>query len=88
VSAPGIEDVVAALRTSGDTNRALAALRRRDDDLHRLSLKRLHGSARLHSYLQTHSPGAFDPPAACGGVTSRCRTPPHAAVRAEFATGV
>jgi hypothetical protein len=62
VSAPGIEDVVAALRTSGDTNRALAALRRRDDDLHRLSLKRLHGSARLHSYLQTHSPGAFAPP--------------------------
>ena len=51
---PIITDAVGVLRASGDPARALAALRRRDDDLHRTSVRRLRGSAAVSDYVQTH----------------------------------
>ena len=51
---PVIVEAVATLRASGDPARARTALRRRDDDLHRTSLRRLRASAALSDYLATH----------------------------------
>jgi DNA-binding transcriptional MerR regulator len=53
-----IDDAIAAMRSSGSLERALAELSRRDEQVHRLSLRRLHGSAALHDYLaKYYSPG-------------------------------
>lgn len=48
---PIIYAVIATMRTSGNLERALSELSRRDDQVHHLSLRRLQASAALHAYL-------------------------------------
>ncbi|MFI6761789.1 MerR family transcriptional regulator [Micromonospora sp. NPDC050417] len=51
---PIIDSVIATIRSNGSLERALAELSRRDEQVHQLSLRRLHASAALHTYLATH----------------------------------
>ena len=53
-----IGPVIVALRTSGSgsTTSALAELRRRDEQVHHLSRRRLHASATQHAYLAEYYP--------------------------------
>lgn len=48
---PLIDAAIAAMRTDGSVERALAQLSRRDEQVYRLSLRRLQGSAALQAYL-------------------------------------
>ena len=53
---PIIDDAIATMRADGGLTQALAHLSRRDEQVHRNSVRRLHASAALHSYLTTHYP--------------------------------
>jgi DNA-binding transcriptional MerR regulator len=53
---PIIDAVIATMRASGSLARALAELSRRDEQVHQLSLRRLHASAALHDYLVKYYP--------------------------------
>jgi DNA-binding transcriptional MerR regulator len=53
-----IGPVIAALRSSGSTAGALAELRRRDEQVHLLSRRRLEATATLHAYLAQYYPSA------------------------------
>jgi len=53
---PIIDAVIAAMRSSGSVNRALAELSRRDEQVHHLSRNRLRASAALDAYLSTYYP--------------------------------
>lgn len=48
---PIIGAAIATMRSSGGLDHALAHLARRDEQVHQLSLRRLHGSSVLHAYL-------------------------------------
>jgi DNA-binding transcriptional MerR regulator len=53
---PIIDAVIAAMRSSGSVNRALAELSRRDEQVHHASRNRLRASAALHAYLAAYYP--------------------------------
>jgi DNA-binding transcriptional MerR regulator len=53
---PIIDAAIATMRASGSIAGALAELSQRDDQVHQLSLRRLHASAALHAYLAQHYP--------------------------------
>ncbi|WP_261987312.1 hypothetical protein [Actinomadura sp. HBU206391] len=49
---PLIDAVLDELRTTGSPERVRAELAKREQELYRRSLRRLRGSAALHTYLQ------------------------------------
>jgi DNA-binding transcriptional MerR regulator len=51
---PIIDAAIATLRSTGSLEHALVHLSRRDDQVHRLSQRRLRASAALHAYLATY----------------------------------
>jgi DNA-binding transcriptional MerR regulator len=51
-----IDAVIAALRSSGSVDRALAELGRRDEQVQRVSRDRLRATAALHAYLAAYYP--------------------------------
>ena len=53
---PIIDTAIAAIRSSGSLDRALAELARRDEQVHQLSRVRLRATAALQAYLATYYP--------------------------------
>ena len=52
-----IDGVIATMRANGSLEHALAHLSRRDEQVHRASLRRLEASAALHAYLNMYYSG-------------------------------
>ncbi|GAA2070489.1 MerR family transcriptional regulator [Actinomadura alba] len=58
---PIIQAVLDELRTTGSPERVRAELAKREQELHRRSMRRLRGSAALYAYLERVAPGVTRP---------------------------